>query len=107
MTGENAWTGQSRGSPKEFKRGDGEVIQANGVSRPFDGPKLQRKPKPLRSPLGVVVIPEPDAPLVLGTKANQIYVGSLHSDSERPCGADNRAAEGCRDAIPSHHAKSI
>jgi hypothetical protein len=60
-----AWTGQFRGSPKEFKREDAEVIiaalktaQADPVARPFDERKLLRKPAPLRSAVGPVVIPE-------------------------------------------------
>jgi hypothetical protein len=62
-----AWTGQFRGSPKEFKREDAEVIvadlraaQANPVAKPVDPRKLARRPRPLRSALGAVVIPEPE-----------------------------------------------
>jgi predicted RNA-binding protein len=62
-----AWTGQFRGSPKEFKRQDAEVIvadlraaQANPVAKPVDPRKLAHRPTPLRSALGAVVIPEPE-----------------------------------------------
>ena len=70
MSSPVAWTGQFRGSPKEFKREDGGIIaaalkaaEANPQARPFDERKLLRKPRPLRSAVGAVVIPEPEPSL--------------------------------------------
>ena len=67
------WTGFLRGSPRRWKVSDGEAIvsalrsaQATPVVRPFDPAKLDRRPRALRTRIGVVTIPEtpeePEAP---------------------------------------------
>jgi predicted RNA-binding protein len=67
MSSPMAWTGQFRGSPKEFRPEDGETIvkavqeaAASPVRRPVDQRQLARKPTTLRSTVGPVTIPEPE-----------------------------------------------
>ncbi len=64
------WTGYLRGSPRRWKASDGEAIlselrlaQASPVKRPFDPAKLDRRPRAIRTKIGVVTIPgSPDEP---------------------------------------------
>jgi hypothetical protein len=64
----NAWTGHFRGSPTRWSASDGEAVvravvdaQAHPVARPVDPAKLARRPKAIKSRIGPVTIPEPEA----------------------------------------------
>lgn len=72
-----AWTGNFRGSPARWKATDGEVVvralteaQRNPVERPFDARKLDRRPRPLGTRVGAVIVPErEEAPEVIPSPA--------------------------------------
>ncbi len=62
-----AWTGHFRGSPVRMDPRDGDmvakaVLQAkeNPVGRPVDRAKLARRPTSQKSPIGPVIVPEPE-----------------------------------------------
>lgn len=62
-----AWTGHFRGSPVRWDARDGELVvravkdaEANPVARPVDRAKLGRRPTAVKSPIGPVIIPEPE-----------------------------------------------
>ncbi|HEX8243847.1 MAG TPA: hypothetical protein VF541_10135 [Longimicrobium sp.] len=66
-TSPNAWTGHLRGSPTKWSMSDGEAVVAalveaknNPVTRAVDPAKLAKRPRGLRSKLGLVTIPETD-----------------------------------------------
>ncbi|MBI4700795.1 MAG: hypothetical protein HY744_06465 [Deltaproteobacteria bacterium] len=88
MTSPIAWIGQFRGSPKEFKRQDGELIvealraaHASPVARPVDPRKLARRPKAWRSAVGAVVIPEPEPEPPTATAAGATAEAASREDS--------------------------
>jgi predicted RNA-binding protein len=63
-----AWTGHFRGSPALWESVDGEVVvdavlraKAQPVVRPVDKAKLARRPTATKSPIGPVIIPEPES----------------------------------------------
>jgi EVE domain len=65
----NTWTGHVRGSPAKWKREDGEAIvkalraaEQNPVIRPVDAGQLARRPKALKTKLGMVTVPSVDEP---------------------------------------------
>lgn len=65
-----AWTGHFRGSPVEWDRTDGEMVQvalqlaaADPITRPVDKAKLARRPTAVKSPIGMVTVPEPEPEL--------------------------------------------
>ncbi len=60
-----AWSGPFRGSLSRWKVADGEAVvealvkaKENPVSRPVDPAKLSRRPKPLKTKIGSVTVPE-------------------------------------------------
>jgi hypothetical protein len=72
-----AWTGWFRGSPVEWNYTDGQIVAGaivaaskDPVTRPVDKAKLARKPKATQSPIGPVVVPEPE-PHVSGETADE------------------------------------
>jgi len=65
LTSPHAWTGQFRGSPTKWKTSDGEAVtealleaKAHPVVRPVDKRKLKYRPKPIKSKMGSVTIPD-------------------------------------------------
>lgn len=65
LSSPHAWTGRLRGSPAKWKTADGEVInsalleaKAHPVERPVDPKKLARRPRALKTKIGVVAVPE-------------------------------------------------
>lgn len=70
LSNPNAWTAHLRGSPRKWKRNDGDVVAAailyafqHPNQKPFDEAKLKPKPKPnaVSSNLGPVIIPNAEA----------------------------------------------
>jgi EVE domain len=62
-----AWTGHFRSSPLPMNVSDGEMVVraildalANPISRPVDKAKLARRPTSVKSPIGPVIVPEPE-----------------------------------------------
>jgi len=62
-----AWTGHFRGSPTRMDPRDGEMVamaileaQESPIARPVDKAKLARRPTSLKSPIGPVIVPEPE-----------------------------------------------
>lgn len=67
--GSNTWTGNLRGSPRNWKVSDAEVVvmavqeaQRNPVSRPVEQRKLVKRPTVLQTKLGSVTVPGLDEP---------------------------------------------
>jgi hypothetical protein len=63
----HAWTGHFRGSPAKWKPSDGEAVvravmeaERNPVVRPVDPRKLARRPKGIKTKIGLVTVPEGD-----------------------------------------------
>jgi hypothetical protein len=62
-----AWTGHFRGSPAKWRASDGEAVldavqsaHSNPIVRPVNKAKLARRPKTLKTKIGVVTVPETD-----------------------------------------------
>ena len=62
-----AWTGHFRGSPVRMDLRDGQMVltaileaHSSPVTRPVDKAKLARRPTSLKSPIGPVIVPEPE-----------------------------------------------
>jgi hypothetical protein len=62
-----AWTGHFRGSPALWNQADGKLVmraildaKASPIVRPVDKRKLARRPTATKSPIGPVIVPEPE-----------------------------------------------
>ena len=84
----SSWTGFVRGSPAKWRSTDGqEVVRAineaaaNPVVRPFNPAKLGYKPRPLESKVGLVIVPEKEAP-VEGTATVEPKEVSAHNETQ-------------------------
>jgi hypothetical protein len=85
----HAWTAHVRGSPRRWKKSDGETIlqalldaKENPTKRPVDERKLSRRPTALRTKLGSVTVPvsEEDEETPQLSVAETIGEASLHTE---------------------------